>query len=148
MIATAPQRKRQHLLKARYVFPVTGPPIADGAVAIEGGRIVAVGKPRTGRETVDLGNTAILPGFVNAHTHLEFSDLEKPLGSQGIGFVDWIRAVIELRCHSSPDSGPSVSVGLWESIDSGTTTIGEISQPPRRFDPPQPNFLGLTVFWN
>ena len=51
------------LLKARYVFPVTGPPIADGTVAIEGDRIVAVDQARPA-EVVDLGNAAILPGFV------------------------------------------------------------------------------------
>jgi 5-methylthioadenosine/S-adenosylhomocysteine deaminase len=48
-------------------------PIRDGAVAIRGGEIVAVGpasEVRGARETIDAGGGLILPGFVNTHTHL------------------------------------------------------------------------------
>ena len=65
--------------QARYVFPVESPPIAGGTVAVHGGRIVRVGPRERGEAAVDLGNVAILPGLVNAHTHLEFSQLTQPL---------------------------------------------------------------------
>ena len=84
-------------LRARYVFPVAGPPIPDGMVTIDGQQIVAVGQQCDKGEARDLGNVAILPGLVNAHTHLDFSDLANPLGERGISFVDWIRRVIDYR---------------------------------------------------
>ena len=129
-----------------YVFPVTGPPIADGTVAIEGDRIVAVGQARPGAEVVDLGNAAILPGFVNAHTHLEFSDLKKPVGTEGMGLVDWIRAVIEARHRTLPDRPRAVELGLQESLACGTTTLGEIAQLDWNPGPPRPEMPRLTVF--
>ncbi len=128
------------------MFPVTGPPIADGTVAIEGDRIVAVDQARPGAEVVDLGNAAILPGFVNAHTHLEFSDLTKPIGTAGMGFVDWIRAVIEARRRTSPDRPRAVELGLQESLACGTTTLGEVAQPGWNPGPPRPEMPRLTVF--
>jgi cytosine/adenosine deaminase-related metal-dependent hydrolase len=118
-------------LRARYVFPVTSAPIADGAVTIENGRIAAVGTYADraewwSAETRDLGNAAILPAFVNAHTHLDFSKLTKPLGEKGIGFVDWLRLVMEFRRSASVEG--AVDCGLRESLNQGVTTLGEIGQ--------------------
>ncbi len=63
-------------LSARFVFPVEGEPIADGCVSIQDGRIAWVGQAKERVADLDLGNVAIVPGFVNAHTHLELSALE------------------------------------------------------------------------
>jgi aminodeoxyfutalosine deaminase len=114
-----------HALKARYVFPVSAKPIVNGMVGIEGERIVAVGEHVAADTVEDLGNVAILPGLVNAHTHLEFSNLTKPLGEPGIGFVDWIRLI---RHESLEVRIQAVKKGINECIRCGTTTIGEISQ--------------------
>ena len=113
-------------LKARYVFPVSAPPIAGGCVTIGGERITSVGAPPQGCELRDLGNVAIVPGLVNAHTHLEFSDLAAPLGHPGMPLPDWIRLVMASR-RSQPDPTASVARGLAESLSSGTTTLGEIA---------------------
>jgi len=60
-------------LTARWVFPVAGPPVERGVVAIRDGRIEAV-HPRGERTAdLDLGNVALVPGFVNPHTHLDLS---------------------------------------------------------------------------
>jgi len=142
-------------LRARYVFPVAGEPIPDGAVTIQGGRITEVGD-RAPADVEDLGNAAILPGLVNAHTHLEFSDLpkplshnsplpfvgegsgvrgggsdtaSKPLGGPGAGFVDWIRRVVEYRRQATRRLDEAVELGLEESARCGTTSLGEIAQP-------------------
>src|SRR5437773_5299310 len=83
--------------RARWVIPVDRPPIEDGIVSVAGGRIIAVGKNEAGQPPRDLGDVALLPGLVNAHTHLEFSSLEWPLGRPGMAFADWIRAVVAWR---------------------------------------------------
>ena len=113
-------------LRARYVFTGLGPPIAAGTVTLCGPRIVAVG--REDRSDIeDLGNVAILPGLVNAHTHLELSDLDAPLGTPGMGLVDWIGLVIAHR-QRRPLADP-VAQGIAESCRLGTTSLGEIAQP-------------------
>lgn len=126
-------------LRARYVFPVSGPPIPGGCVSIAGDRIVAVGQSSSATSNIrDLGNVAIIPGLVNTHTHLEFSDLAAPLGSPGMGFAHWISQVTASRgrstqvaaetAESSQKIGESsVQRGLQESLAAGTTSVGEIA---------------------
>lgn len=130
-------------MQARYVFPVAAPPIADGVVVIDGERIVEVAaadRVWARVPTEDLGNVAILPGLVNAHTHLEFSDLDKPLGKRGMSFPAWIRAVIAHRQQQSPNVAigrkrEAIARGLHESLASGTTTLGEIATAPLAAEP-------------
>jgi len=114
-----------HALKARYVFPVSAKPIVNGMVGIQGERIVAVGDQVVADTVEDLGNVAILPGLVNAHTHLVFSGLTKPLGEPGIGFVDWLYLI---RQESLEVRILAVKKGLNECVRCGTTTIGDIAQ--------------------
>jgi cytosine/adenosine deaminase-related metal-dependent hydrolase len=117
-------------LKARYIFPASAPPIADGTVTIAGEQIVAVGESPQAGEVEDLGNVALLPGLVNAHTHLELSDLASPIGGPGIGFVDWIERVIDARRRTAAsERASSLQRGLAECLRLGTTAIGEIAQP-------------------
>jgi aminodeoxyfutalosine deaminase len=115
-------------LQARYVFPIVGEPIENGFVSVEGSRIAAVGKTPPGGERLDLGNVALLPGFVNAHAHLELSTLDCPLGAPGMGFVDWIRTVIDWRKNRLLDSASAIVSGLDECTRQGVTTLGNISQ--------------------
>ena len=116
-------------LTARYVFPVAAEHIPEGTVTIAGDRIVGVGGPVAGGSVEDLGNVAILPGLVNAHTHLEFSDLSAPLGEPEMAFTDWVRLVIESFRQDRSAAQRPVARGLQESLRFGTTTLGEIAQP-------------------
>ena len=112
-------------LQARVVYPVDRPPIEHGVVTIDGERIVAVGTKADGGGVIDLGNVALLPGLVNAHTHLEFSYLQQPLGQPGMQLVDWIRLVIAERGRRR--YAPDAHRGVLESRAAGVTTIGDIS---------------------
>ena len=114
-------------LKARYIFPVDAPPLTDGVITIDGERIAAVSHQSDGQQPQDLGNVAIVPGLVNAHTHLEFSELAAPLGQSGTPLVDWIREVISHRGQRNSPSISAIERGLLESAQSGVTTIGEIA---------------------
>ncbi len=87
--------------RAKWVFPVSSPPIQDGAVVVSEGTIRRVGRFTdlkalcTGVVT-DHGEGSLLPALVNAHTHLELSAMRGKLSGQR-GFVNWIRDLIELR---------------------------------------------------
>ncbi len=115
-------------LTARFVFTADGPPRRDAVLPISNGRIEAIGKRRTNDLAIDLGNVAILPGFVNAHTHLEFSDLKSPLAPRAKTFADWLRKVIAYRRGRTDDQRRSAVIkGLAESNRFGTTCVGEIA---------------------
>jgi cytosine/adenosine deaminase-related metal-dependent hydrolase len=114
-------------LTARWVFPVSGPPLAGGVVTLAGERIVSV-EPR-GRQAVDedLGEVAILPGLVNAHTHLDLSGLRGRCPPSG-DFTGWLRQVIaHRRGMTAEQSEADVRAGLAESLQHGTTLLGDIS---------------------
>src|SRR5262249_4838144 len=74
---------------------------------------------------VDLGNAAIIPGLVNAHTHLEFSDLAAPL-KPAEPFTDWVRAVVAHRRGRTLHASDIVHRGLQECARTGTTALAEI----------------------
>ena len=91
-------------LAARYVFPVEGAPIPDGRVSIVDGRIVRVfGLGEDGPAAdLDLGNAAITPGFVNAHTHLDLGPISPPPLGGTEDEVAWLRRVVDARRGGLP----------------------------------------------
>jgi cytosine/adenosine deaminase-related metal-dependent hydrolase len=125
-----------YTLRARWVVPVDQPPIDGGYVTIAAGRIAAVGSRAPDAGSVeDLGDVALLPGLINAHTHLEFSDLAAPLGRPGMSLPAWIRMVIHERKRSNRDAARAVAAGLAESLAAGVTTIGDIVTAPAATPP-------------
>lgn len=117
-------------LKARWVLPVTAEPIRDGVVRFEDDRIVAVEQGRAGQGVQDLGNVAILPGLINAHTHLELSGINAPVGRPGISIVDWIGLVVGSRRSEIYDAVESVRQGMRECARVGVAAVGDIVQCP------------------
>ena len=118
-------------LSARHLLPIAARPIEGGWLRMERGRIAAVGKGRPPGPAVDLGDAIILPGLVNAHTHLEFSTIAQPLPAEG-GLPAWISRVVGLRRqrpHASAlaDAARAVARGRAESAAAGVTAIGEIA---------------------
>lgn len=92
---------------ARWVVPVDRPPIDGGWIRVSEGRVVEIGAGPAGGPAEDLGDVAVLPRLVNAHTHLEFSDLSRPIGDPGVGLHDWIGQVIAARAaHRDPGAVP------------------------------------------
>ena len=126
-----PPTDRPDALTARWVLPVCGPPVRGGTVELRrDGTIAAVhDRPDARGGAVDLGAATLLPGFVNAHTHLEFSDFRQPIPADGT-FADWIAATVAARRASSGEAGGAmtrVRRGLDESLAAGVTTVGEIA---------------------
>ena len=72
-----------------------------------------------------------MPGLVNAHTHLEFSQLEQPLGQPGIKFTDWVRLVVGQRSDVDPSAKhQSIVAGIQESFQAGVWAVGDIATDP------------------
>lgn len=111
--------------RARFVFPVASPPMENGVVEVADGIITAI-HDRHEPRAIDLGNTAILPGLVNAHAHLEFSELSLPLKPTE-PFTSWIRALVSHRRSRTLSPETIIAQGFAEAIHSGTKAIGEIA---------------------
>ncbi len=110
-------------LSADWVLPVDGPPIEGGLVRIEDGRIVDVGRGRAARHFAD---AAILPGFVNAHSHLEYAAYAG--FGDGMTFGPWIAIHIERKRRLEFDDMLAVArCGAADSLRSGITTTADYS---------------------
>src|ERR1700686_2586277 len=123
------------IVRARLIVTMNGPPIENGAVAIEGNRIVDVGlfnevKARNSGEVVDLGERALLPGLINAHCHFDYTCLRGKIPPQK-SFADWIRAINTEKANLSPkDYLASINDGFAEAKRFGTTTIANLTAFP------------------
>ena len=129
--------------KARYVFPVSRPPVRDGIVSFDH-LVQSLTENLSGEPIVDLGNAAILPALVNAHTHLELSHFPQPIGDPAQGFPAWIREVVRWRRQQAAALSPqeieqqrhaAIQDGLLESVRAGVGVVADITSPGPR---PQP----------
>jgi cytosine/adenosine deaminase-related metal-dependent hydrolase len=124
-------------LKANWVLPVQGPPIAGGQVTLGPDRVFEVSQANsTAAADLDLGNCLLLPRLVNAHTHLEFSGLAEPFPATG-GFPAWVREVIKWRqarelAAAEPGrmQAEAIAAGMLECRARGTGLVGEIASMP------------------
>ena len=120
------------IIRARSVVTMDGEPIENGAVAVSGNQIADVGKfdeirARNAGEIVDLGEQALLPGFINAHCHLDYTCLRGKIPPQK-SFADWIRAINAEKAKLSPnDYIASINDGFAEAKRFGTTTIANLT---------------------
>src|SRR2546426_3071655 len=109
----------EQILTARWVFPATAPPLAGGTITVRGDRIVAVQPAGQRSADVDFGNAAIIPGLVNAHTHLDLTGL-LGLVPPGPDFVGWLRGVVgQRRAQSAEVVAADIQAGLNECLRLG-----------------------------
>lgn len=126
-------RGSEYALRARWVAPIAGEPLRDGVVEVRGGRIARVAsKPASDLSPLDLNehyqrDVALLPALVNAHTHLEFSQMRQPLGEPGMPFAEWIALVVPWRLANPIDYRLASAAGVQESLRYGVGTLGEIA---------------------
>ena len=114
-------------LTARWILPVSGPPLANGLVTIAGDTIAAVEPHGCRTPDLDLGNAAVIPGLVNAHTHLDLSSVPGRIPFDG-DFTNWLRGVIAHRRSLTPEQvEAAVRTGLEESLAHGVTLLGDIA---------------------
>jgi cytosine/adenosine deaminase-related metal-dependent hydrolase len=119
---------------AAWVVPIEGEPIRDGWVTVDRGRIVALGRRAVNDSTpgVELGDAAVMPGLVNAHTHLELSYLRDQVAPAS-SFTMWARQIIAERRKRMQQSGrdpmvtAAIDAAIDESVRCGTAVVGEIT---------------------
>ena len=115
------------VVSADWVLPVDGAPIADGAVAFDGGRIAAVGTRDELGEGERFADAAIVPGFVNAHTHLEYA-VYAGFGD-GLAFGPWLHRPhgAQVAARGRDEFVAIARLGAAECLRSGITTVADAS---------------------
>lgn len=123
------------ILCADWVLPVSSVPIERGAVAVQADKIAAVGAqsdvlslfPAAAIE--HYGAAAILPGFVNAHTHLELTAMRGFLDDVEHDFYSWLRKLTVARAEKMTGADLRVSAigGAIEAARAGTTCLADIA---------------------
>ncbi len=109
-------------------------PIEDGAIIVQAGKFADVGPYNEIAEKypdstlIDLGKTILLPGLINAHCHLDYTDFRGKINFRG-SFSKWVLDIIALKrkFDKEGDYVRSIRNGLEESLRYGTTTIFEVS---------------------
>jgi cytosine/adenosine deaminase-related metal-dependent hydrolase len=123
------------ILRARRILPLSQPPIENGAILISGNKIRAVGswadlKSQPGEKTLDLGEVILLPGLVNAHCHLDYTDMAGELPPPKT-FTDWIPLITAAKtAWSYSEYAHSWLHGAHMLLKTGTTTVADIEAMP------------------
>ncbi|MFO1063454.1 MAG: amidohydrolase family protein [Pirellulales bacterium] len=127
-MSTAFQIRCSHVLLDADSF------ISPGYVTCRDGTIVDVSQHCNGPVDLDLCDGLLMPGLINAHTHLEFSDLPIPF-PPGVSFPQWIGSVLAHRRTGDAQSQAqrlqiAYQQGLAECLTSGTAVVADIVTPP------------------
>ena len=134
---------------ARWILPVAGPPLERGTITVRGDRIVAVAPHGSRLSDEDLGEVTIIPGLVNAHTHLDLSGaagLTRPV--PGEAFPEWLKRVIAYRRARTPEQVEAdIRAGLAESLRHGVILLGDISAAGASWPALKDAALRAVVFW-
>jgi aminodeoxyfutalosine deaminase len=147
-----------YIAAASWLISPEALPLAGGAILVRNGRIAAVGtlgelRRKHAAPVIDHPGCAILPGFVNAHTHLELTHfpswrLRKHVEYHPRRFVDWIIQLIKVKRGLTPDDiRASVREGIRMCLESGTTAVGEIVTATTLTDLYQSSLLSGRLFF-
>lgn len=139
---------------ARCVLPVSGAPLLDGgAVAVDGGVVTAVGRAKdvlqeAGGDAViqDLGDAVVMPGVINAHTHLDLSWMaeDRPPGGD---FRTWLQGLLDRRAHEEPGRvAEAAAAAAAAARSTGTSVLGEVTNGVSTIEALSRSGLHGTVF--
>jgi aminodeoxyfutalosine deaminase len=118
------------LFAARWVLPIDRPPIAGGWIEVSGQTITRMGSGRPPGAARDMGDVAILPGLVNAHTHLELSWMAGAV-PPAASMDQWIRTLLRVR-RAGPDGGlaaidRAAASAIEDAQATGTVLVGDVT---------------------
>jgi cytosine/adenosine deaminase-related metal-dependent hydrolase len=117
-------------LRAPWILPIAGHPIRDGWVTVAGGRIVDLGTGRPpdgpGVVTHDLGHSVLLPGLINAHTHLELSWLWGKV-PPAASLPAWVSSLMGQRFARDGDDRGPIRPAIIDALEAGTAAVGDVA---------------------
>jgi len=127
-------------------------PLENAFVLVQGHRILQVGQRKDLQflpsvRVLDLGDTILLPGLINAHCHLDFTSLQGKVPLRD-GFRDWLtRIALKTRGTTPADFKRSIAEGIRQSLDHGTTTLYDISTSYESYELLKKSGLRSAVFF-
>lgn len=140
------------LVTADWVLPVSRRPVRDGAVLIEDGLVLEVGRtddlaghPAAGTR-FDFPGCVVMPGLINAHTHLSLTALAGLVRQQE--FTPWLSDIVAATRDWSPeDHAASAASGAAQCLGCGVTVVGDITYGPESREACERAGVGGTFFW-
>jgi 5-methylthioadenosine/S-adenosylhomocysteine deaminase len=114
------------IYEADWVCPASSPPIRDASIAVDHGRITQLPESREGHNRLRFPGCAIIPGFVNAHSHLELTILRGFLDD--LPFSEWIPKLTRAKYEqlTRDEMLASARLGCMEMIRAGVTCLAEV----------------------
>jgi cytosine/adenosine deaminase-related metal-dependent hydrolase len=130
--------------RAAWVLPIARRPIAGGVVSVDRDVIASVG-PCDGGAVEDLGDAAILPGLVNAHTHLELSWMRGHV-LPNASMPAWAASLMALRRTVSHEPAAPIVDAIREARRSGTSLVGDVTNTFATYEPLLDSELSAALF--
>lgn len=121
-------------ISANKIYPVSSSPVENGVIIVDdNGKIIAIDTLENhDKTTIEFFDGVIVPGFINAHCHLELSHLNG-VAQTGTGLIDFISQVIKNRNHSPEIIQEAIAREEKNMIDSGIVAVGDISNTTDSF---------------
>jgi cytosine/adenosine deaminase-related metal-dependent hydrolase len=131
-----------HVHRAAWVLPISGPPIRDGWVSVDAGRIVNLGADARPAQN----DLCILPGLVNAHTHLEVSWMRGQV-PPAEAMPAWAGRLVAIRRSAGADDPDAIHAAIREARAAGTALVGDVSNSLASWEPLVASPLSAAVFY-
>jgi cytosine/adenosine deaminase-related metal-dependent hydrolase len=137
--------------RAAWACPIDQPPIREAVIEIDNGIIQSISSgsrfPAPGSR--QLGNVVVLPGLINAHTHLELSWLRGRVPPAN-RFTDWVKTLVAIRRGTEQLVTPEIVAAIREAIrevrESGTVAVGDVTNSLAVVEPMKQANLAGVVF--
>jgi cytosine/adenosine deaminase-related metal-dependent hydrolase len=130
--------------RAAWVMPIASPPIRGGVVSVDRGVVAGIGASG-GDRAEDLGDVAILPGLVNAHTHLELSWMRGRVPPNP-SMPAWASALMALRRTVSHEPPEPIADAIGEARRAGTVLVGDVTNTFATYEPLLDSELSAVLF--
>jgi aminodeoxyfutalosine deaminase len=128
------------VVRPDWLVPMERPPIRQGFLVLRHNQIQYLGQDLPSKfenvPQIRLADYAILPGLINSHCHLEFSDLAVPISAES-SFASWIQSVIRHRATAAPAPSErrslrraAIDQGIKESYECGVRWIVDMTTSP------------------